>query len=242
MPTGFNALAAILTAMPLFLHAQDADLCPRLQTLLGRPYADDAVTDERGRTVTFSHSDRTLPSPALNCSGFMVEAARRLLGFHGSPLDAARDRHGDSGPDAPFGKDWDFGFDLALNLSEGKPHRWITLEGFAEADHDAAQLKGWRFRDRDAWNRALASFPTGHVGLAVLYRGTKPGQLRFHHVAVVLKDWKGRAWFYQTLPKGRVHRLELNTPGGFARLCEMFGPGERVVLLDVEAIRSAHSP
>jgi hypothetical protein len=225
----------LLVAPPCAGVARAPDLGARLRPLLGRPYGADAVTDAKGRTVTFADPERALPAPALNCSGFLVEAARRVLGFAGSPADAARDRRGDSGPAAARGLDWDFGYDLALNLSEGRPRRWITAEGPAPASAEAARLAAWRVQDEAAWQGALAALAPGHLGLATLRRGIGHG-LRFHHVAVVLKDAQGRAWFYQTLPQGRVHRLDLSSPEGFARLCTMFGPGERVLLLDVEAV------
>jgi hypothetical protein len=223
-------LAGLATAAAL---AQAPDPAARLRPLLGTPYVEDAVTDAAGRTVTFRQPDRPLSAPGLNCSGFVVEAARRLLGFRGSPAEAARDRRGDSGPGAPGGQDWDFGYDLALNLSEDQARRWLTAAGPRDAAVEAPQLEGWPVRDPEAWGRATASFDRRAVALAVFLR-PGPGGRRFHHVGLVQKDGAGRAWFYQTLPKGRVHRLDLASAEGFARLCAMFGPQERVALLVVE--------
>ena len=44
----------------------------------------------------------------------------------------------------------------------------------------------------------------------------------------------GRLVLYQTLPEGQVHRLVLSSEAGLARLRRMFGPGERLLLLEVE--------
>jgi hypothetical protein len=236
MPAHLRFAAAILAAMPLVLHGQGTDPCARLRPLLGVLYGEDAVTDAAGRTVTFARPDRPLAAPALNCSGFVVEAARRILAFRGGPDAAARDRRGDSGADAASGRDWDFGYDLALNVSEGRARSWIGAEGQRNLDAPARTLEGWRVQDRGAWDRALAALPAGHAALATFQRGPGPSRRRWHHLGLVLRDAAGRAWLYQTLPRGRGHRLDLSGSAGFTRLCTMFGPGERVVLLAVEPV------
>lgn len=206
----------------------------KLRALLGIPYVEDAGLDERGRWTRFSHPDQTLDQPGLNCSGFLVAAARRLLGFRGNLAEAARDRLGDSGPEAKEGQDWDFGWDLVLNLSEGHPRCWV-LPG---ADHPAPgasgrSLPGFRVQDRAAWTQLSARWHPGRVYLATLRRGTG-ASLQHHHVALLLKGETGELGFYQTLPGGRVHRLALDTPAGLDRLCAMFGPGERILILEVQ--------
>lgn len=218
-----TALAASAQAVP----------GPRsLAPLIGIPYVDDAVTDARGRTVTFRAPDRALPSRGLNCSGFVVEAARRLWGYAGSPREAARDRAGDSGPEAESGEDWDFGYDLVLNLSEGLERRWLSAQGPRPADAPARSLQGWPARDRNGWRRALADLPPAQPGLVAFSRTEADGRVRFHHVAVVLRDGRGRIGFWQTLPHGSVHRLDLASDAGFARLGSMFGPTVRVLVLE----------
>lgn len=204
---------------------------PRLASLLGVPYVDDAVTDARGRTVTFRAPGVPLARPGLNCSGFVVAAARALWAWPGSPSDAARDRAGDSGRTAARGEDWDFGYDLALNLTEGRPRHWIVAEGEAPDTTPALGLRGWPVRSGTDWARACAGIPTGGAGVAVFLR-VREGRLHFHHVGLLARDG-GRTWFYQTLPHGRVHRLDPLTESGQARLARMFGPGERMVVLAV---------
>jgi len=79
----------------------------RVRALLGIPYAEDAGLDEQGRWARFTQPNQLLERPGLNCSGFLVAAARRLLGFTGTLAAAGRDRLGDSGPGAQGGLDWD---------------------------------------------------------------------------------------------------------------------------------------
>jgi hypothetical protein len=208
----------------------------RLADLLGVPYVMDGVQDERGRWTTFAHPELLLPRPGLNCSGFVVAAARRLIGFQGSPAGAARDRRGDSGPGAPEGQDWDFGWDLVLNLSEGRPRRWLAPEGEQPVAADAAaDSAGFRAQDAAAWARVRPRLRADRVYLAAFLR-PRPGSARrqYHHVALLLKDSDGRVWLYQTLPRGRAHRLRIDTSQGYARFCTMFGPAERVRILEVE--------
>ncbi len=211
------------------------DLTGKVRDLLGLPYIDDAGLDERGRWTYFAHPDQTLESPGLNCSGFLVAAARRLLNYKGTLAQAGRDRLGDSGAGAKGGPDWDFGWDLILNLSEGHPRRWVFPIGGQPAPGGSARsLSGFRVQDREAWMCLSSQWRPDRVYLATLHRGSG-ARLRHHHVALLLKDEAGKLMFYQTLPGGRVHRLALDTPEGMDRLCAMFGPGERILILEVEA-------
>lgn len=231
MPVRSCAFPVGLAALLAF-PAPAQEPATKLRSLAGTPYLDDAVTDATGCTVTFRAPKRVLAARGLNCSGFVVEAARRLLAFRGAPSAAARDRQGDSGPGAAAGADWDFGYDLVLNLSEGLQRRWLTAEGPRGTEMPAQALRGWPARDQTAWRRGLADLDPGHPGLVAFSRTETDGRRRFHHVAVVLKDGTGRLHLWQTLPHGGVHRLDLDSEAGFGRLCTMFGPAVRVVVLE----------
>lgn len=223
-------MKTLVLAVALPLASQD--LTPKVSDLLGVPYVEDAAEDAQGRCVTFAHPDRPLSSRGLNCSGFVVAAARRLLGFQGTLADAAKDRLGDSGPGAALGQDWDFGWDLVLNLSEGHARRWLTPKGPQVLGGDARTARGFGVHDEAAWTALLPRLRPDRVYLAVHNR-RREGQLRHHHVALILKEGP-QAWFYQTLPHGRVHRLDLASAEGMARLRTMYGPAERLSLLEVD--------
>jgi hypothetical protein len=167
----------------------------------------------------------------------VVEAARRLLGFAGTPAEAARDRQGDSGPAARWGQDWDFGWDLILNLSEGRPRRWLLPDGEqAVTEGDAAGARGFAVQDAAAWLAIGARMRAGRVYLATFLRPRSGGSPPLHHhVALLLKNHDGTVGLYQTLPGGLVHRLDLSRQSGFSRLRRMFGPAERIQVLEVAA-------
>jgi hypothetical protein len=148
--------------------------------------------------------------------------------------EATRDRLGDSGDDAPFGKDWDFGFDLVLNLSDGLPRTALLPAHDQAVDGlDGQRLRGFAFDDVAAWKQVLPRIVTGRVYLASLSRPTAKG-LQHYHVALLVRDLAGKVWFYQTLPKGRSHRLEVTSPAGFATLQSMFGRGISLLLVEVQ--------
>ena len=204
----------------------------RVQDLLGIPYVADGVLDARGTWTTFAHPAQERPTPGLNCSGLTALLASRLLGFPLDPHAVARDRGGDSGPDAPAGQDWDFGLDLILNLSEGYPRR-VLMPGVAfPPQGDGAHLRGFSLDDATAWGAVLPLLRPDRLYLASLSRGGGSGRLRHYHTAVLLRDARG-IWFYHTLPGGRAHRLDLSRPEGRARLEKIFGRGKRILLLEV---------
>jgi len=228
--------------LPLFppaLAEEPSKLVPDhtagIQNFLGIPYVEDGVLDERNRWVSFTHPDTPLARPGLNCSGFVVAAARQLLGCRLGLAQITRDRLGDSGEGAALGKDWDFGWDLILNLSDGRGRRWILPEGaMPVGPKDGRSVQGFPIQDEKAWARVLPLMKKDCIYLASLSRNEGHG-IRHHHVALLLRDALNRTWFYQTLPAGHSHRLELSAPRGFERLCAMFGPGEWILILEVES-------
>jgi len=223
-------VVAVLLAAP---KPPSSDLTPALRELLQIAYVDDAVLDERGRWTFFAHPERAAEHPGLNCSGFVYAAAQRLLGRTVSLSDATRDRLGDSGDGATMGKDWDFGFDLVMNLSEGLPRRAVLPDGDEDVEGKSGLvLRGFALDDARNWKKILARLEPDRVYLASISRdGNK---VQHYHVAVLLKDGDGRTWFYQTLPKGRSHRLELSSSKGLERMQAMFGKGLRILLLEVD--------
>lgn len=211
-----------------------AEACQRLAELMGIPYLPDGVEDAAGRWCTFTHPDRFHGAPGLNCSGFLVAASRRLLGFRGSPSEAGRDRLANSGPEAAAGPDWDFGWDLLLNLSEGHARRWLGATGPLEVDPSQPGVAmAFAVQEGSAWQAFLPRLQPHRVYLGSLIRSRSRGRLQFHHVVLLLRDSRGMVWLYQTLPRGRVHRLPLGTPAGLARFQGMFGPSHRLLVLEV---------
>jgi hypothetical protein len=222
-------LAAVLLAAP---QPPAGDLTPAARDLLGIAYVDDAALDAEGRWTFFAHPETTATGPGLNCSGFLVAAAQRLLGRKMSLAEATHDRLGDSGDGAALGKDWDFGWDLVMNLSEGLPRRALLPEGEQDlAGQTGATARGFALDDERGWKKILARLASDRVYLASLSRQGR--RLEHYHVAFLLKDAAGRSWFYQTLPKGRSHRLELSSTPGLQRMQAMFGKGLRILVLEV---------
>jgi hypothetical protein len=222
-------MLSLLAAAP----AGPKDLTKELNDLLGITYVNDEVRDETGRWTFFAHPETTAPSPGLNCSGFVVTSSRTLLGRSPTLSEATRDRFSDSGEDSPLGHDWDFGFDLVLNLSEGLPRTALLPDKDQPVEGlDGRALRGFPIDDVAAWAKVFPRIKVGQVYLVSLSRmlGKK---LQHHHVAFVLRDSADRVWFYQTLPKGHSHRVEISAEKGFARLQKMFGHGISVLLLAV---------
>ena len=212
-----------------------ADPTVVLSPLLGIPYRNDGVTDPAGRFTLFADPAATFTKPGLNCSGFVVTASRALLG---RPLDiaaTARDRKGDSGPTSPRGQDWDFGYDLILNITDGLPRQVLVPDGSSPNPDaaDPADLRGFPLHDTTAWAAVLPRIRPGRLVLASLSK-VAGGRLLFYHVGLLVADPAGRIWFYQATPGQGVHRLELDTPAGLAALGREFAEkkfGDKRILL-----------
>lgn len=215
-----------------------AGCCAGLDGYLGLPYRDDGALDERGRYTLFADPTRTFDTPGLNCSGFVTAASRDLLSRPVTLETAKRDRQGNSGKGAPLGEDWDFGFDLILNLTDGLPRRAVLPGGRAVDPRTATgeTARGFPIADRAAWADVLAQMQPGRVYFASISRPVKkPGyKLLHYHVAVIVPDASGRAWCYHATPKSGVHRMDLRAPEGLALFQGEFrdkAPNEKHILI-----------
>ena len=232
LPTSLHPLS-LAFAFTLLFQLESGPIRD-IQDLLSIPYVNDAVLDERGRWTTFTHPETTLPSPGLNCSGFTIACARRLLGFSGTVDEATRDRLGDSGKEAQQGQDWDFAWDLILNLSEGRSRRVLLPEGEARIQGaNGLTLRGFEIRDVAAWEKVLPRMRPTCVYLCSISRTTKRGCVQHHHAVLLLRDDRG-VWLVQTLPKGHSSCLNISSEAGFARMQAMFAGKQRILILEVE--------
>ena len=213
-----------------------ADPAATLTPLLGTPYRDDGVDDPTGRHTLFATPSATFSPPGLNCSGFVTTASRSLLA-RPLPLEAVkRDRKGDSGPGSPRGEDWDFGYDLICNITEGLPRRLLipgTPETLDPATLDASRMRGFPLHDAAAWKDVLSRIHPGELVLATLSK-EKDGHLRYYHVGLLFADSRGHIFLQHATPGSGTHRLELSSPAGMATLNKEFAEkrfGEKWILL-----------
>jgi hypothetical protein len=199
------------------------------------PYRTDGATDSRGRFVTFGNPIQESPKPGLNCSGFVIDFARKALGKP-FPLGAVTyDRENNSGPESRFGEDWDFGRDLILNITEGLPREFIGPIG--EAGEDGFPAEGFNLHDKSIWREVVSQLEFGKVYFASIskpwYR-KKPYSLIHYHVGVILKDSESRIWLYHSTRLSRVHRYNLASLEGMAQFDFQFAQsrfGDKHILL-----------
>lgn len=240
MPT-VKALGGALLALWMACapgQALGQDLTARADRLLGIAYRPDGVLDDAGRWSLFEDPGRSFATPGLNCSGLEYALMRLVAPVALTPRQAARDRLGDSGPGAALGQDWDFGFDLILNLSEGLPRRWLMPEPRPVSGQESGQsMTGFPIEDRQAWQRALAQAGPGKVCLVSFTQtGRRKGySLQHYHVAVILADSSGGRWLYQATPRSGVTKTNLADSSGMGKFLGSFsGGGRRVLLLAVD--------
>jgi len=220
--------------------AEKTDAIDIANTHLGIPYRDDGTLDDRGYFTTFDRPDRLLDTPGMNCSGLVVSVSRFLLNRNWKLDDVMRDRQGNSGAGAPLGKDWDFGWDLVLNLTEGLPRKIImpdrrnyTLDGA-----DGMSLRGFDLHDSAAWRDVLSQMQPGRMYLGSISKPADiPGyKLLHYHVVLMLPDGKGGVWLYHATRRSQVHRMNIASPQGMERFMSQFrgnrGGAKKILIIE----------
>ncbi len=248
-----QARAAARDAVPVpkgLASAISANSAPdqMLAAFLDIPYRFDGAVDEFGRYSMFAEPSRVFPSPGLNCSGLVLSASRFLLGKNITLAQAVRDRLGDSGPGSPNGEDWDFGWDLIMNISDGFS-RTLLLPGGKTMDPARAtgfSPRGYDIQEPATWRELPGRLAPGHLYLVSLTsEGRRKGYgLQHYHVGLIHVDSAGKGWFYQTTGKGAVsNRRDLKSPDGQASFRKAFantGNARKMMLvLDVRLPRAS---
>ncbi|MDR1360161.1 MAG: hypothetical protein LBJ82_04185, partial [Deltaproteobacteria bacterium] len=180
----------------------------------------------RGDYVFFARPEVRQNAPGLNCSGYVLAAARFLFRRDISLVEAGRDRSGDSGPDSPHGQDWDLGRDLILNISEGLP-RALLLPGRRSLPVEQATAfcpRGFDLHASDTWPELFSRLRPGHVYLLSFNKEVgRKKLLRHYHVAILSLDAAGDVWLHQTTgAAGRSYGRNLSRPENLALFLRAF--------------------
>jgi hypothetical protein len=218
-------------------------------THLGIPYRADGALDTKGYFTSFGRPDRRFGGPGLNCSGLVVSVSRFIFD-RGFPLEqVTKDRQGNSGEGSRQGKDWDFGWDLILNVSD-VPGRTVLMPDGSKYNVDSADpmtLRGFDLHDQSAWANILSRMKPGNVYLGTISKPTRKRGYRLlhYHVVLMLPDAKGNVWLYHSTRRSGVHRMNLNSDRGMRRLMSQFRNrrGQDKKILVVEApVRGIDTP
>lgn len=190
-----------------------------LEAFLDMPYRNDGALNEFGEFTLFAKPEARFSSAGLNCSGLTLAASRFLLGKNITIAEAKRDRLQDSGPGSQYGEDWDFGWDLVMNISEGF-QRKLLLPGNTSMDpikSTGHSPRGYDIQSDATWQELPGRLRQGYLYLFSLsMEGRRKGYGLIHyHVGLVHVDKAGQAWFYQTTGKGeKSNRRDLKTAKG----------------------------
>lgn len=196
-----------------------------MPVFLGIPYRVDGIINDDGQYATFNSPDVALTTPGLNCSGLVLAASRIMLERNIPVAEAVRDRLGDSGPGAPNGHDWDFGFDLIMNISEGLPRAFL-VPGKLLATSKATGKTAPSF---DPHSSGFSAELLPHIWENGFYLVSfsrhktpdAPAHLHYH-TGVIVRD-ADAVWLYSTTSNSRkVIRHNLATPEGLERFRNSF--------------------
>ncbi|MFH1113367.1 MAG: hypothetical protein V1792_05555 [Pseudomonadota bacterium] len=206
--------------------AEKTDPFDIADTHLRIPYRDDGALDDKGHFTAFDRQDRVFDTPGLNCSGLVVSVSRFLFNKNWSLTEVTKDRQGNSGSDSSLGKDWDFGLDLILNLTEGRKRRVVTPDGVELPFDklDGLNNRGFDLHDAGAWRKVLSQMRPGNVYFGTISKPTrKPGYKVLHyHVVLMLPADNGDVQLYHATHRSNVHRMNINSPEGLKRFMSQF--------------------
>ncbi|MEW6140768.1 MAG: hypothetical protein AB1733_21310 [Thermodesulfobacteriota bacterium] len=206
--------------------AEKTDPIDIADTHLGIPYRDDGALDNRGNFTTFAQPETLFDTPGLNCSGLVVSVSRFLFNKNWDLRAVSRDQQGNSGDNSRLGKDWDFGWDLILNLTAGTKRRLLMPDGgnHPVEEVDGLTVRGFDLHDQRAWNAVLSQMRVGHIYLGSISKpANRPGYKVLHyHVVLMIPDGKGGVWLYHSTRRSNVHKMNIAAPAGFNRFMSQF--------------------
>jgi hypothetical protein len=194
------------------------------------------MVSDQGEWSLWADPSRAFRSPGLNCSGFLLSAARFLTGRNIAAESARLDFFGDSGPDSEWGEDWDFGLDVALNLagwdSPIQPPAAgpaITVNAWGRKVGLGADIHGEDFP------KLIESLPPGTMWFFAVSKPDRRfrGGVSYYHNGLLLVSEKS-AWMYHATRRAGVHRVDLKNPQSLKTFRASFPPvknhGERRIL------------
>lgn len=186
-----------------------------LQAFLNVPYRINGAIDENGNYTLFNRPDALQKTAGLNCSGFVLAASRFLLGKNIPLSQATIDRLGDSGKGSPHGEDWDFGWDLILNIAEGETGHFLLPQGQIMEKSLATGFspRGYDLHDPATWRELPDRLKPGFFYLVSFNKETnkKGYAMQHYHVALIHVNDAGQIMLYQTTGTSRkVYRRNLS--------------------------------
>ena len=214
-----------------------------LGAFLGIPYRPDGVIDNDGRYTLFAHRDDIQATPGLNCSGYVIAVCRYLFNKNLTLAEVGVDRLGDSGPDSPYGEDWDLGLDLILNISEGLPRRFLLPGNQTLAAEKATGFspRGFELQAPETWKELPQRLKPGRIYLLSFNKDvSKPGyKAQHYHVGIFYVDEAGVLWFYNTTTGAKKsYRRNLSDKDSLAVFLKSFADTgkvrKRIMVLEVE--------
>lgn len=205
------------------------------------PYREDGAINRTGDFTLFADQQACFKSSGLNCSGFTVAASRYFFKRNYVLNDVMIDRLADSGPDAENGQDWDFGYDVILNLTEGMPRK-VMLPLGKTADIQSSNgmtLRGFDLHDLKAWADVISKMKNGNVYLFSMSKPVsfKNYKMLHYHVGVIVPDGEGHVWLCHATHKAGVNKVDITSTENLKRVVDAnpdSNLGKRMILI-VEA-------
>lgn len=207
-----NSLSATVP-VPKGMTFKGNNILALLDSFVGIPYRNDGGINEQGEYTLFADESRKFSSPGLNCSGFVLGAGRFIVNDNISLTNAKKDRFNDSGVGSSLGEDWDFGWDLVLNMSEGRNARLLLQDGGTAnpLEYTGSNVPMIDLHAKHEWDRLMQRIHPGNLYLVDFSKPvTITGYSLLHYHVALLYAENEHIWMYQTTNQnGKVYRRDM---------------------------------
>lgn len=155
----------------------------------------------------------------------MVAFARLALNAPYPLAEVVKDRLNDSGANAAWGEDWDFGRDLILNLTEGRKVYAVNPQGYnGKIWSDGLPLTGFSLHNQGMLDEVLSRLKAGQLYFVVVskpWRKKKPYRLLHYHVGLFIPV-DDAVYFYHSSKLSGTHGYIISSSQGRRRFQYQF--------------------
>ncbi|GMO56653.1 MAG: hypothetical protein Ta2D_01740 [Rickettsiales bacterium] len=196
-----------------------------LNSFIGIPYRNDGATGAFGQYTLFSNQKQVFKNAGFNCSGFVLEAFRSITNEELSLDEVKVDNFNDSGKKAKMGEDWDFGYDLILNITDKFKLKLLLPDATIELDELMSATEIYKYTKTAKPYQSIGfyiqddktlEFLKNNIKEQTLYlvdmnanNRVKNYKLSHYHVGIIYRPTAEKIYYYDATRANNVNKRNL---------------------------------